>query len=254
MSFLLKEKIFGLFGVNAKVNDSLKDAFGKGINERYQESIGESYDDELSDLIDNAIENLVVPATMKAELIVLLEVMLGGILTISNLENYRRKIIQFAHTLYNVKGTITGFKIPLFMLGFTGVVIETITYEGTLDSTTSTLDDDIRTLDSEPGCGCGKYRLLLTGSIPLTPEILIAIRNVINFNQPINAELLEILYNDEDIDVELILVYIENGLLFYNNDNDPGITLALNQGVLFKDGINASRYLLIDGKLYYQTS
>jgi hypothetical protein len=140
------------------------------------------------------------------------------------------------------------------MLGFTGVEIEEITYEGTFDSDENTLDDEIRTFDSEPGCGCGKYKLILTGSIPLTPEIIRAIRNVIVFNEPINADLVGITYNDDDVDVQLIIVFIENGFLYYDNSNDPGITLELEKGVLYKDGINAARYILIDGILYYQTS
>ncbi len=200
----MKDRLFSYFGVSAKREDVFKDISGKGISERYQECCGEGYDDEIQDLLDNGRDKIVVPSSMKATLIPVMESMLGGIVMVSYDQAIRRKIIQFAHRIYNVKGTYKGFQIPLMLLGFTDVEIEEITFSGTFDEIT--FDDETRTFDSEPGCGCGKYKLILTGPVAITPAILEAVQRIITFNQPINADLIQVEYHGAIAGIGVMIV------------------------------------------------
>src|SRR5687768_4715927 len=132
--YKLEFRLFSFFGKNAKAKDTYKDVDKKGIWERYNEVLGSEYDDGIQDLLDNFVDRTIVPSKMKATLLPLMEYMLGGILFVSGLSSIRRKIIKYAHLLYNVKGTIRGFEIPLFMLGFTSVTIQDIDAGGNFDS------------------------------------------------------------------------------------------------------------------------
>lgn len=192
MAYQLKYKLFSFFGVNAKRRDTFKDGNGKGIWERYNESVGEGYDDELSDLIDNVLDNVVVPKKMKAQLIPLMEIMLGGIVNISDSVSVRRKLIQWAHAIYNIKGTVLCHEVLFRLLGFNSFLIEELYSAGTFD--TGTFDDPNRRFDSNPGCGCGKYRITLDGDFTVTPQIQEYVNRVIEFNRPINAEIIEVVY------------------------------------------------------------
>jgi len=198
MAYLLKEKIFPFFGVDAKRRDTFKDINGKGISERYQEALGDGYDDEVSDLVDNLLDNILVPKTMKATHIHLMEWMLGGIVRVNGTTAMRRKIIGFAHTIYNIKGTAKSYEVLLRLLGFATVTIEELVEVGTFDSDT-TFDDEFRTFDSDPGCGCAKYNVLLTGGVSVSDEMIIAIYRIINFLEPINATLGHVYYNGSEI-------------------------------------------------------
>lgn len=205
MNFTLTDKLFSYFGVGAKLNDTYKDGSGRGINERYQRSLGAGYDSEIQDLLDNGLDNLVVPATMKAALIPVMEYMLGNIVYISSDVAIRRKLIQFAHNLYNVKGTHRGYEIPLRMLGFTTIEIIVETGGATFD--TGTFDDDFRTFDSEDaGCGCVKYRLVLTGPIFITAAILEAVQRIVIFNEPVNAHLTDIEYHGLELGIGSMII------------------------------------------------
>jgi len=189
----LRYRIFKFFGVYAKRQDTYKDVNGKGVKERYQESLGWEYDDDVSDLIDNLLNNIIVPATMKSNIIPLAEYNLGGIVVPLNNDNLRRKILRFAQRLYDIKGTLRGYIVLFNMIGITSVIIDLLSGTGTLDS--GPLDDPNRTLDSNNGCGCIKYNLVLSGSISINDDVISAIYKIVDFNNPINAEVVQITYN-----------------------------------------------------------
>lgn len=221
MAFSLKSVIFSYFGVNAKVMDTYKtgglstddgeilmlddgveilsDDSGKGINERYQESLGAGYDDELSDLIDNFIERNLVPQEMLSRLIPHMETMLGGIVVVSDTVAMRRKIIQFAQQIYNIKSTALSYEVLFKLLGFETVVIEEFGAISGFDSDL-TFDDEGRTFDGSDR-NCSDYSVHLTGSISITQDILDAISRIIAFLEPINADLRMVTYNGEEISI-----------------------------------------------------
>lgn len=208
MSFTLADKIFSYFGVNAKVTDTYQRIVStfpptfshtftggrKGIWERFNISLGKGYDQELQQLVDDFQDNTIVPQLMLSKLIPHMESMLGNPVVISDQVAMRRKIIQFAQQLYDVKSTRLSYQMLFNLLGFdSSVTIEELTITSGFDSSI-TLDDPIRTFDmgSKP---CSDYNIYLTGTITLTAEIRQAIRRIIEFLEPINAHLRTVFYN-----------------------------------------------------------
>jgi predicted transcriptional regulator with HTH domain len=251
MDFKLKTRLFEYFGVHAKREDSYKDSNGKGINERYQESVGEDYDDNLSDLMDNLFDRTLQPKTMLSKLIPHMEDMLGNPVIVLNDVPMRRKILQFVHHIYNIRSTHKSYEVLFRMLGFDTVTVQEFVITVGFDSDV-TFDDPVRTFDGTEKF-CSEYSVHLTGTIGLDAVKVLAINRIIKFLEPINAHLREVTYNGDPISIGLILVYIENGNQYYDNANDPGITLVLEDGKLYKDGVNAGNYVMIDGYLYFQS-
>lgn len=200
MIFKLRDKIFGLFGAPAKAYDTYKDVQNKGIWERYNESLGALYDDELSDLIDNFADNTIVPGKMLSELIGHMEDSLGSPIIVRNVVATRRKIIRFAEYIYKVRSTKTGYTMLLRMLGFATVNIIEYTHISGFDSDL-TLDDENRRFDGGRRT-CKEYTLELTGSIGITQDIYNAVLRIIEFEEPIYAELRAVTYNGDELVVE----------------------------------------------------
>lgn len=197
MGYTLTDKIFGLFGVNAKRKDTYKDLNDKGITQRYHEAIAAEYDEFLAPLIDDFIANTMMPRTMLLTLIPNMMDMLGGVVVVSDSEFMKRKIIGFFRMLYRIKGTRTGYEVLLRLLGFYDIVITVTGGSGGFDS--GTFDDPGRTFDSYLKCGCKKYTLTLSANFTITPEIEAAVARIIEFNEPINAKLTGIIYNVNEL-------------------------------------------------------
>jgi hypothetical protein len=189
------ERFYSLFD---KRQDPNKDVDGKGTLERYNEVIGQDVDDNVNPLIDYALDNLTVPATMYDRYIPYKEADLGNIqLFLSFDPVMRKRIIKHWHRYVNIKGTIRCYEVLFAMLGITAVITE-IFDTGGFDSAT-TWDSDIRpTLDSGRCKPCSFYSIAMTGP-PLTTEIYNAILSIILFNEPINADLLELTYNGSSL-------------------------------------------------------
>jgi hypothetical protein len=198
MAYTLADKIFSFFGTNAKVRDSYKDGSGKGISERYQEIIGESYDEELSDLVSNLLDNTVVPQTVLEKLIPFLEYNIGNPVIIFYAPSYRRKIIAFAQRIYETKSTIVSYEMLFHILGFDAVEIELFSDGVTFDW--GELDDEDRTFDSN-SC-CVYYTIKLTGTVTISQDVYDAVIRIIEYLEPIDGHLREILYNGTPISVE----------------------------------------------------
>ena len=255
--FKIQNKIFEYFGIHAKRTDALKDGSGKGIWERYNESLALYYDEELSILVDLIHENLLIPDSMLPSIIPTMERSLGEPVIILEegtilSETYRRKILKFIHTIYNIRGTETSYRLLFKMLGFDTVNIQEFVDIAGFDSDV-TFDDEVRTFDLSNTCGCAEYSIITTGSITLTGEIIQGIGRIVEFLEPINASLRDFTYNGDLVELNLIFVKIIDGVLVYDNANDPGIILELIDGVLYKDGASASFYILQNGLLIYTT-
>ena len=253
--FKIQNKIFEYFGIYAKRTDVLIDGAGKGIWERYNESLAIDYDENVSILIDLIHENILIPDSMYPSIIPTMERSLGEPVIILEdgtqlSEDYRRKVLKFIHTIYNIKGTEASYRLLLTMLGIDTITIDEFVDISGFDSDV-TFDDEVRTFDLGNNCGCGEYSIIATGSITLTGEMIQGIIRIIEFLEPINASLREFIYNGEAVELNLILVKIIDGVLVYDNANDPGITLELIDGVLYKDGLSASFYVLQNGLLIY---
>lgn len=198
MDFKLKTRLFEYFGRDAKVRDTFKDVNGKGISERYHEALGEGYDDDVSDLLDNFIDRTIVPKEMVSQLIPLMEWMLGSPVVVTDAVAMRRRIIQFAQQIYNIKSTALSYEILLRMLGFDTVTIQEFVITSGFDSDV-TLDDEARVFDGADS-NCSEYSVLLTGSITVTDAVNEAVFRIIEFLEPVNADLREVLYNGAPIE------------------------------------------------------
>lgn len=197
MDFKLKTRLFEYFGRDAKVRDTFKDVNGKGISERYHEALGEGYDDDVSDLLDNFIDRTIVPKEMVSQLIPLMEWMLGSPVVVTDAVAMRRRIIQFAQQIYNIKSTALSYEILLRMLGFDTVTIQEFVITSGFDSDV-TFDDEIRAFDGADN-NCAAYSVLLTGSITVTDAVNDAVFRIIAFLEPVNADLRQVLYNGSPI-------------------------------------------------------
>ena len=251
MPFLVKDIIFDLFGHHDKSVDTNKDAQGKGTLERFNELIGDDIDVNILPNAINVIDNTLVPKTALDKFIPYLEFVLGQPVNIGADLPTRRKILGFILRFYQIKGTTKSYSLLLGMLGFAVVITEHFSKFG-FDSPT-TFDSDERTFDS--ACPtCSDYSVALTSGQTITPELLDAIFNVLEFNEPINAKLREITHNGTFLVQEIISIFVDgNGDLIYNNQFDPTLILTIDQnGDLIISGDNASKYSINDdGDLIY---
>lgn len=195
----LKDKIFAIwYSLFDKRSDPNKDVDGKGTLERYNEIIAEDYDDNIKPFIANAHDNLVVPKTMLDQYIPSKELDYGNNLLFLSVDNeMRKRILAYWHRYVAIKGTRKGYEVLLCMLGITATITE-LFYQGGFDSPT-TFDSDTRpTFDSGKCSPCSSYELELTGSV-LTVDIYKAIFSIVEWNEPINAQLLSLEYNGLDL-------------------------------------------------------
>ncbi|WP_291726153.1 phage tail protein [Bernardetia sp.] len=250
------DNIINYFGDAIKEIDrqGVVDADGKGEFERYNEIIGEDIDDNIEPLLDNLIENTMLADTMYSRFVPLLEKTIGITMRLTNSEDLRRKVLKFAFRLYQIRGTTLGYEVPLRMLGFESVEIVESWVVSSFDSPL-TLDDAVRRLDSGGRCqSCSPYELYLTGSLELTAEIMRAVGEVIEFNEPINARLTALKYNGEDALASLIRFRIYNGDLLYENLSLYDVDFVLNENKeLVAQGPDAHRFRIENGNIYLRT-
>jgi hypothetical protein len=247
------ENIWSLFGTAYSILDKqgVVDINGKGEFERYNEIIGEDIDDNIEPLLDLLIENTLLADTMYSKFVALFETTIGMTMRLTNGENLRRKVLKIAFQLYKIRGTKLGYEVPLRMLGFNSVEIVESWVISSLDSPI-TLDDPVRRLDSGGRCqSCSGYELRLTGNIELTEEIMRAVGEVIEFNEPINARLTALTYNTADAISNLIRFRIINTYLFYENLSLYDVDFVIdNNGDLVAEGADANRFFIQNGNIY----
>lgn len=193
MAFVLKNIIFGLFGVNAKVNDVHKDINGKGINERYNEAIAEDYDEEIETKIDGYFDNLIIPQTAQEKFLYSIERNIGIPVQLSDLEAFRRRMIILNNAITLTKGTEKSYLLLFNLIGVTGMVVTVPDKIFGLDSIT-TLDSDTRRFDGRKFC-CFHFSLDLTGTATHNAELEKQILTIVNYLRPINSEIDAITYN-----------------------------------------------------------
>lgn len=88
----------------------------------------------------------------------------------------------------------------------------------------------------------------------MTSVIFERVQLLISLVEPINAKLLRILFDGDEVSASFITVDIDsNGDLVYNNSADPNLVLTLVNGELIIDGPLADRYFLQDGDLFFTT-
>lgn len=201
MGYTLTDKIFGFFGVNAKVNDSFKDGSGKGINERYHQAFGEDYDENVRVLIDDFHDNLYVPKKCLSQFIEYLEYNVGRPVIVFETDSFRRKMLELHHNITLIRGTLLSHEVLFKMLGMASVVVALVERVSGFDSPT-TLDDDDRTFDSSALICCQHYTITLTGVAPQDATLDASILRIALYLKPINSEIEAISYNGNPVPLE----------------------------------------------------
>ncbi len=238
--FNLKNIIYSFFERFEKSDDPNKDANGKGTNERFHEMLADDWDSNLLPLLDNILDNTLVPQTVLVEFIPYLESMVGLPALVEDL-NVRRKILQNIFQIYRVKGTLRSYDILFKLLGFNSVAIVEIEFEQGFDSPV-TFDDVNRTFDDSPCQTCSQYDLVLTGSMPITTELLNLINKAVPLVEPINAKRRKIIYNLEEVESFVIFVASNGDLIFdpinqvvtdFNSINSGDLEVTGNQSNSF---------------------
>lgn len=202
--FILKNKIFDFFGMQAKVDDTNKDVNDKGFHQRFEELLAGDLDENELDLINNFVNNLISPYDLLQKYVIYKEFIMGFDLPISADDYFRKKLYPHLYRLYDIKGSIPAYIQFFRLIGFdTCTITESDAAEG-FDHPTLTLDSDERPVIDSTGSVSGYYNVILTGSLPLTDQLRQFIFNVIKINEPINAALNAVTYNGDDVeDIEV---------------------------------------------------
>lgn len=190
--FNLKDIIFDFFGLRDRVEDINKDVNNKGLHQRFIELLAGDFDDNELQLINLLVENTSNPFICFERFIPDREGTFGIPVMAPDLYT-RRKIIALIKEVNRRKGTKWGYILLFRMLGFYDAVINEIFPVYGFDSPT-TFDDPERVFDLR--ChGCSKYSIDLFGGMVITEAVIQSVNAVILYNEPINADLIEINYN-----------------------------------------------------------
>jgi hypothetical protein len=199
-----EEGIFNRFyTVFDKRVDNNKDVNGKGTLERFNETIGKDLDENIVPLIENLLEYIYEHETAYDRYVPYMESMFGfkrgnWNLYFTNDLTVRRKVLKYIQPWHNLRGTERLYHILFGMLGLTLVLVENPAGYG-FDSPV-TFDDTERRFDSTCPT-CSSYTMALTGTVPMTPELLRALESIVEFNEPINAQLISLTYNGNPIGI-----------------------------------------------------
>lgn len=256
MAFSLKNIIFGKFGRRDAVEDILKDPIsGKGFLQRFQELLAEDTDANEVDLINNLVENTQAPRTILTQFLPYAEDRFGGLVDLHGSLLLRRKVLEHASYLHKIRSTKAGYETLFRWMGFTTGVVTAAPLVYGFDSPT-TFDDDDRVFDGHCAT-CRPYSIDLTGSMPVTSELVQGILNVVTFNEPIDMELMFIYYNGTPIiNGFAVQFYIDgNGDLIYVNPYDPSFSAEIDEnGDLIITSDFASFYTIVGGDIYFTTA
>lgn len=190
MAFSLKDIIWNLYGGWEQRSDTIKNATGKGVRQRYNELIAEEYDENTQALIDGLVSNLIQPFTMFASFLPYWEEIIGAPISGMSIAD-RRKFVAFAIKFNQAKGTITGLKLLYARLGVECEVLEVFDAGGF----------DAGGFDVEGGFDksecqqfCGNYTIQATGLLASSGVLTSLLLKLAMVNNPINAMITEIVY------------------------------------------------------------
>jgi len=195
--FSLKDKIFSLFGINS-VHDDLFKVNGKGFLQRYNEKLAEDFDENELDKTHHFSNYLINPDSLLTRFIPLRYESMGGydsvLASIGLREIPMRRVLKYIIPLYRKKGTKIGYIAMFRMIGIDGtILIDEYESDKGFDSPI-TWDDTVRRLDGSDST-CSDYGIQLFGTMAYSAALMNEIRSVVEFNEPINARLVRLTYN-----------------------------------------------------------
>lgn len=254
MAFNFRNFFFGQLPIFYKLKDSYKDINDRGLLERYLEIFGLEIDENLNPLIDNYL-NIIDPFETDPKFLTTLSYTLGSPPDLLNDPDAYAKLLAYIIQVYKIKGTKRAFELLFSLLGFNVSINELPPDKGLVFDSGNLLDDGNH-LDS--GCPpCSDYEILIlpvlnpnTGNCPVpifstvNNTILDTFIKIIEFNQPINANLVGLINGGKVC--EEVNLCIENT-----------ITISLIKGVTLDDGntldnsINLDDDIILDSDIQY---
>lgn len=251
---IFKDYIRNLLPDYILINDSYKDVNGLGFVARFMQIFGEELDEFYYPKINNFEDNFSPLNVSDPRFLDYYAAGAGDIPRFLTDDQEFARLLTFLISIYQVKGTAKSYKAILTTLGFSNAeVIEPPQIDNSYDAQPPLLYDDPEVFYDDGCKTCTDYDINITTVTPLTGDTFSKVRDLVSLVEPINAKLKNILWNGDIIEAVFIEVFIDsNGDLNYENANDPGLILTLDNGDLIIDGPNASKYFLDNnGDLYY---
>jgi hypothetical protein len=237
--------------------DSYKDSNGKGFLQRFLEIFGEELDD-YSDEAINELESLANPLLLSDIEFLNYKAFRSGDLNLTSLllsTGEYQNLLTYIFTIYKVKGTKKSYEALLALLNITEVSFQRYpTPDIRYDVEGINYDDNQVRYDDSICITCFEYDLIITGTESISSLFYSNVIKLVKLVEPINAKLIKIIYNGTELSEAPITVYVdENGDLVYDNTNDPGLILSLDDnGNLIISGPSEDNYFVDDqGNLIY---
>jgi len=249
MAFNFQKFLFGQLPVYYKLKDTYKNNNDEGLLERYLEIFGLELNQEITPMVENYLD-IIDPFTTDAKFLNDLAYTLGSPPDLLGNPNQYAKLLAYIIQIYKIKGTAKALELLFALLGFTISVIE-FAPSATVYMDDSKIMDDGHIMDG--GCpSCSDYEVIIHSL--LTPSsatcqapvystvnntILATFIKIIEFNQPINAELRGLIAGgllceelnicmDNTLNLSLIQVQSMDNTFIMDNleimDNDNSIT------------------------------
>lgn len=188
------QSMFAYLPVYFKEFDTYKDNFDRGFLERYLIAHGWEIDENIIPFI-NCYLDIIEAKTTDSKFLNHIADVLGNPPDIFQDDSYR-SILQYAITIYKVKGTRKSYELFFSLLGFEVDIYEVpwTTGNSLYDSGGNYDNNDIVDTYDKGGCQhCTYYDIIFysngNNSHILTPGFIEKVRNIIKFLQPIDVKL-----------------------------------------------------------------
>ncbi len=195
---------FGKLPVYYKVEDTYKDDDGRGLLERYLEIFGLELDNDVMPKVENYLD-IIDPFTTDPKFLNDIAFTLGSPPDLLGDPDKYAKVLAYIISVYKIKGTAQGFQLLFSLLGFNVSVVEYPPTATVLADESNIADDSLL---ADNGCPCCSDYELVVGPLlnsgntggcqpptftTVDQTILATFIKIIEFNQPINANLLGII-------------------------------------------------------------
>jgi phage tail-like protein len=256
MPFSFQNFFFGQLPVYYKVNDTYKDSADRGLLERYLEIFGLELDEEIIPLIDDYLK-IINPFETPDKFLTTLGYTLGSPPDLTGDPTKYAKLLAYIIAVYKIKGTARSLELLFELLGYNISIVEYPESTAILMDTGALMDDG-NTFDS--GCAtCSDYEVIINNllnpgdgggcfdpsELTVTPEMLPLFTKIIEFNQPINADLIGLVNGGQ--------VCEEVNYCFESAVNLSTILIiALDNGILMDEAHLMDSYEIIDSVNYVE--
>lgn len=195
-----KNFMFSLLPWYFRKEDTYKDHENKGLLERYISIFGHEIDEEIIPKIECYL-NIIVAQDCESKFLIHLSDVLGNPPDVFNNEPNYRNLLTYIVSIYKIKGTIGAYELFFGLLGFDIelVEIEPINPESQYDNLGQYDTGEIDSIYDQTKCTpCSGYSITFypknINNLVLEEGTLEALQDAIEFNEPINARLVDLTF------------------------------------------------------------